>query len=593
MKPFGSARSPRLIHFLLILGSYAATSGLILLLAILFLDRLSSGEIFESYFLVPLGIALPLLLLAIVLYQLFQNYRELKKKSPGARYKRVLTLHFTLVVFLASIPQGVLSVGFVNSTMNSWFSTNLEEALNGGVDVALHYYRATVDSMDSFSTGALLETILKSYHKQPNRVWETVKQANPQVDALQLFNSIGESSSFFGQGIARKSGQIEVGRPTGILPKDDLRDIGLIRAQVSYQVSGERHYALLTVLLPEKFDDRALSLTRALESFSQYRTLREAVFLAIVFCYFTFSFPILLVSLLVSFNLSKSIVEPIVRLEAATRQVADGDYSFIISSRYGDELSVLINSFNYMVAELENSRRKLIQTEKFAAWQEIAQRLAHEIMNPLTPIKLSAELMIKKQRDGTDKLEKLLPQSMKAIITEVDNLTLMLQEFRDFARLPSPVLKPVHLGELVDEVILTYGEHLPEVSVDTSQIDRSIIIEIDRMQIKRVFSNLLKNAFDAMDQTGTVSISAHLVRKGNTSYSRISVSDTGTGIPDEEQSQIFNPYYTTKNGGTGLGLAIAERIVFDHKGEIWVATSSKEGTTIQIDLPIERGGLVK
>ena len=187
-------------------------------------------------------------------------------------------------------------------------------------------------------------------------------------------------------------------------------------------------------------------------------------------------------------------------------------------------------------------------------------------------------------------MEEVLRRGVDSIVSEVDSLTELLQEFRDFSRLPAPYLQPVSLPGLIREVLSIYSEHYPLVETDLSELDDELIISVDQGQIKRVFSNLLKNAFESIEGRGKVSLGYDLVRKGNTSYSRIRIDDTGVGIKSGDQNQVFNPYFTTKTGGTGLGLPIVERIIFDHKGQIWFESEEGEGTTFFIDLPLGETG---
>jgi nitrogen fixation/metabolism regulation signal transduction histidine kinase len=308
---------------------------------------------------------------------------------------------------------------------------------------------------------------------------------------------------------------------------------------------------------------------------------------AVVVFYVFFSFPILLLSIMISFILSEEIIRPIVNLEEATRRVAEGDFSFRILARSGDELSLLVSSFNRMVSELERSRLKIMQTEKITAWQEIAQQLAHEIKNPLTPIKLSAQRILRKYQNAPEELGDVLEPGVRSIIREVDSLNHLLQEFRDFARLPNPQRDWVNLHELVEEVAGVYEHSAPELAIQTDGIDRNMMVNADPKQLKQVFGNLFKNAMEAMDRKGQLFVRADLVKKGNSSYCRIQIQDTGPGIHKDSYDKVFNPYFTTKRDGTGLGLSIVERIVFDHKGQIWFETQQGVGTTFFIDLPLE------
>jgi nitrogen fixation/metabolism regulation signal transduction histidine kinase len=240
-----------------------------------------------------------------------------------------------------------------------------------------------------------------------------------------------------------------------------------------------------------------------------------------------------------------------------------------------------------MVSELEYSRLKTKQTEKVSAWQEIAQRMAHEIKNPLTPIKLSAQRLLRKYENADSNFEHVLRNSIDSIIREVENLNTMLQEFRDFARLPLPEPETINLAELVREVIATYSAPHQRIEFDITDINEKIEIKADRKQLYHVFTNLFKNAIDSITEKGKIYLRADLVTKGNLRYCRIQIQDTGSGIEPEQYDQVFNPYFTTKKDGTGLGLPIVERIIFDHNGQVWFESEKGVGTTFFIDVPVE------
>jgi nitrogen fixation/metabolism regulation signal transduction histidine kinase len=378
---------------------------------------------------------------------------------------------------------------------------------------------------------------------------------------------------------------------SGILPKLERGTITLFRYFYILKQHGGTYYAIFGIALPQGFDEQAQRLSDSKEIFEQLTRFKDMLQAGIILFYFFFSFPILLLSIIVSFFLSEEIIRPIMNLEEATRRVAQGDLSIRILARSGDELGNLIDSFNSMVSELDASKQKLSKTEKIAAWQEIAQRLAHEIKNPLTPIKLAAERIRKKFEEqsfqGENGLESIVSNSVQAIIVEVNNLDKLLKEFNDFAKLPDPKREQVHLQPLVEEVVSIYSDVAASVHIDTEYVNPSLQLWIDRNQFKQVFANLIMNAFQAMPQGGNIFIRADLVKKGKTNYCRIQVRDTGIGIDDEIRGLVFNPYFTTKKGGTGLGLSIVERIVFDHDGNIWFETKKGLGTTFFIDLPVE------
>ncbi len=579
-------------------GTTSSTAGILsvvfiyiilILLVLLFsnqilMDVTEEGRLSNSI-IIPIGILLPVVLLGIIVLNVVRLARDKRANKPGVRFKIRLILFFTFISLLSSIPQGILSISFLDTTLNSWFSARLGRALEGGVHIALTHYNERVESLEGFSSSRVFQTLMQDIEYRPERVWENIHSANRMVESFQVFRD-GESLFFFGE----ERGEIEGYSSTlvreGAVIKDTTEDISALRVFQTVDVSGRRYQVVLSSFLPANFDLEAGNLTKSLEVFRQLEEYNTIFRLVLILFYSFFSVPILLLSILVSFILSDEIIRPIVHLEDATRKVAEGDFSVRILSRSRDELAVLTQSFNTMVSEMEHSRRQLLQAEKVTAWQEIAQRMAHEIKNPLTPIKLSAQRILKKYGRDPSGFEEILESAVGSIVREVDNLNDLLQEFRDFARLPAPQTEIVPVKELIDETRASFQASYPEV-VFFQHIGDDITVRADRGQIGRVFQNLIRNAIDAMDERGEITLYASLVTKGNIHYSRIQIQDTGPGIKDRDREKLFHPYFTTKDHGTGLGLAIVERIIFDHKGSIWFDTEPGIGTTFYIDLPSE------
>jgi nitrogen fixation/metabolism regulation signal transduction histidine kinase len=574
-----------LLYFLLII--------LILFFSRQVLQDLAAGETLTRLIFIPLGIVLPVFLVLSFAYQLFRLFKDVRAQKPGSRFKMSLTGFFLFITLTASIPQGVLTITFISSSLEAWFNTEMEDALEGGLSITLRYNNETVRQLESISTsGILADLLLKEKGEGRPELWNSLRSVYPKLTSLQLFDGEGVSYAFYGNPVTMLENAPPDG-PEGAVSRTHGDQDTFLRASRRFPLPEENGFlygmAVLSVMLPENFEKDGRALTDAIQVFGQYRTYRSSFALALVLLYALFAIPLLLISLLVAFHTGSEIVKPIVHLEEAMRRVMEGDYSIRILSEGRDELSILVRSFNEMVSELEFSRAKILQTEKVTAWQEIAQRMAHEIKNPLTPIQLSAERILRAYKTGPDQLERVVERSVASIVLEVENLTNMLQEFRDFARLPAPRPTGINLKRLIREVASSYAQGYPKVAVDDSLVDPEISISADLAQIKRVFSNLMKNSFEAVAprENGKIVVRSDLVRKGNTHYCRIHIEDNGNGIPEELRDKVFQPYITTKKSGTGLGLPIVERIVADHHGRIWFETEIETGTTFIVDLPAE------
>jgi nitrogen fixation/metabolism regulation signal transduction histidine kinase len=307
----------------------------------------------------------------------------------------------------------------------------------------------------------------------------------------------------------------------------------------------------------------------------------------LIFYYGMFFFPTLLMTVIVAISFSRRVTQPLVELAEATRRVAAGDFSIQILARPGDELATLIRSFNTMVQDLQKSQDALVKAEKVSLWQSIAQQFAHEIKNPLTPIRLSAERVLRRWQNDPARIGEILENSMMAIIQEVEGLSHLLTEFRTLSRPIEPSQTWTVLKDAIEECIAPYRNSYPQVHFDTTHLDPEIRIKMDARHINQVLSNLIINAVDSMDRRGIIEIRSDLVKKRESRFCRLSIQDNGKGIPAENREKVFTPYFTTKESGTGLGLPIVDRIVNDHGGSIWFNSAEGAGTTFFIDFPLD------
>ena len=225
---------------------------------------------------------------------------------------------------------------------------------------------------------------------------------------------------------------------------------------------------------------------------------------------------------------------------------------------------------------------ELIKAQQLAAWNEAARRIAHEIRNPLTPIRLAAERLLRKHQQRDPALGKAIEEGVEIIVREVVTLQGMVDEFSRYARMPRPRPAPVDLPKLVGETLHLYRNLKPGVEVE-GEVDPALAaVWIDGEQIKRALINLLDNAVEATEAPGQVAVAAYPVD----GHLEIQVADSGRGIPADAKEKLFLPYFSTKGRGTGLGLAIVHRIVTDHQGAIRVEDNAPHGTVFTVELPM-------
>jgi signal transduction histidine kinase len=295
-------------------------------------------------------------------------------------------------------------------------------------------------------------------------------------------------------------------------------------------------------------------------------------------------------AVLASLWIAARISRPIEELALAAGRVAAGDWETRVDIRALDEVGDLARSFNNMTRQLSDQRDKLLQAERVAAWRELARRLAHELKNPLMPLQITVENMVRAKKLPKKQFDEVFKESTATLTEEIDNLKTIVGRFSDFSKLPKPEAVEMDAREAVRRVVKLYGPALEEkhIELGTSIGAEPLPILGDSELLHRALSNLVLNAMDAMPEGGTLTVSA--VRAKETA--RISVSDTGAGLTPEECERLFTPYYTTKQHGTGLGLAIVQSVVADHNGTIAVESVEGGGARFVIGLPLvenERG----
>ncbi|HBC47063.1 MAG TPA: hypothetical protein DCZ43_08455 [candidate division Zixibacteria bacterium] len=290
----------------------------------------------------------------------------------------------------------------------------------------------------------------------------------------------------------------------------------------------------------------------------------------------------LILALIFGFFLSSGFTRPIEGLTWAADRLASGDFTARVSYAGRGELANLIDTFNDMASDLEDYRRKLIESERIAAFSMMARKVAHEIKNPLTPIRIAIE-DLRRAYDASDpNFAAAFGQSTKTVLEEVNSLTRIVDEFSEFAKFPSPRLAKDDLNDIVNTAIPIFSKLVEHGTIDITLTKKSLPVMADRDQIKRALVNLVKNALEAIPSTGHVGIKTVQADK----YAILIISDNGPGLAPSVRENLFTPYLTTKSGGSGLGLVIVKKIVSEHDGKIKIADQAIGGTVATIELPL-------
>lgn len=289
------------------------------------------------------------------------------------------------------------------------------------------------------------------------------------------------------------------------------------------------------------------------------------------------------VAMFVTFVISNRITRPLGIIQQRLGQIKLGKRTEPLEWNRKDEIGALVNEYNSMVEELHTSAELLARSERESAWREMAKQVAHEIKNPLTPMKLSVQHLQRAWREQTPNMDSIMQRLSQTLIEQIDTLSNIANEFSNFAKMPKTSNTVLDLSVVLENSVNLYAEsEKTKISYHPEKF-RHVEVFADKDQLLRVFSNLFKNAVQAIPEDREGLISVEISREDH-SYI-VKITDNGDGIPDDKIGKIFMPNFTTKTGGTGLGLAMVKSIIENAGGKVWFETSAGKGSSFYVSLP--------
>lgn len=341
---------------------------------------------------------------------------------------------------------------------------------------------------------------------------------------------------------------------------------------------------VVSVTLREDFIRSTQKLKESLKFYSSINLLRVPIGEGYLVIFVFIALLMVIISFLTGHVISKRLTKPLKCLIKGLEEVGLGNLDYQVKAETKDEMSRTITSFNKMVKELKENRELLVEAEREMAWRGIAQKIAHEIKGPLTPIQLSLQHLQDKYYEDPNTYENILKDCTRRISEEVDALRKMAKEFSEFARMPEVSFEYSDVNKILEDTISLFVQVKPEIKINTNYGVNLPRIKIDRERMKRVFKNIIQNGIDAMVDGGEMEIKSSV----DAQFLKIKFQDTGTGMDEETIKKIFTPYFSTKSHGMGLGLPIVEKIIHEHRGKIEVQSQPDKGTTFIILLPIKK-----
>ena len=493
--------------------------------------------------------------------------------ASGRALLREVRASFYRKLFLAFLAASVLPVMVLALATRTFFELQLESSVQS----------------DAVRIAAVAQRVIEEYVALQER---GAGAAQPTDDIMVwLSRAIDQDVNIYQGPTLRATSERDL-FDSGLLPERTpghvyrAIEIERLSSHVGQEVIGSVPHVLAAA--PVRLEEGRAILTvplalRQQEVDRQIDTLDRRVLLAAVL--------FALLGAAIGYSMAERIGDPVNRLTRATRRIARGDFSARVAETSSDELRRLVADFNRMAADLERQRNELQRTHRLEAWAEMARQVAHEIKNPLTPIQLSSEHLMRVNKDKGEPLTPVLEECVTSILSQVKLLRQISAEFSSFASRPTPHPAPTSLAELIPTVVEPYITGLVgRVTIDVDVPASLPMVVIDRVLLARAITNMIENALHAMPGGGTLTIRAEarpaLSKVEGPSTIRLSVADTGTGMDPEALRRIFEPYFSTKATGTGLGLTIAKRNVELQGGQIYVDSAPGKGTTVTIELPV-------
>jgi nitrogen fixation/metabolism regulation signal transduction histidine kinase len=488
-----------------------------------------------------------------------------------------LVIMCLVVALLPAVPLTLLVQSLLDKSFNVGLSETVEDALQSGMAVSRERFeemRARFQSdvgrvVDELS-GAAIDSVV---------VAVALQRAGEGHDGFVLAAPVATEGPDSGLRAFERSGTFRtlikdtrvVGSRTSS-QREDIRFFETENRTAQLAVWPAAGVLFFRQTDPE-FLTHAQRLIEGRQIFAQLRLARGGLMRSFFYPFVIIYAVSVVLALALAMFIAERLADPLRRLVLGTNKVAGGDWSYRLDVEAGGETGKLVGAFNTMVARLDEQQRRLVDVEKMASWRDVARHLAHEIKNPLLPIRLTVEEIRDQYRGDDARYREFLDESTRVVGDEVDHLQQLVKSFSAFAKMPE--LKPSRgsLESLVADVARLYPQVSTTIEGSTPEFP------FDSDQMRRVVMNLFDNAVsvDAADVR---------VRLGTRDgAAEMSFADDGPGIPEEHLARVFEPYFTTRKEGSGLGLAMLKNIVLLHGGTVAV-DSDTGGTTFIIRLPL-------
>ncbi|MGH9862452.1 MAG: ATP-binding protein [Candidatus Acidiferrales bacterium] len=544
----------------------------------------------------------------VLIRYLFRLYTEHRRQVLGAKFKTKMVAGALALSLLPVIALFFLSYAMLNRTLAKWFPRPLEIVRDDATSLVTYLLHEQEERAQEQATRLAEDAVLQRQLETHSLVGlrETLAGLGRayQLPWAAVLDSDNKPVAIYrepGGPFDFQANLRDIVQPSDALAFTTHAEVSgsqfaLARVRVDSSHGGRLGAVVVAVAVPKEIADAVDDIgqqSAAYESLSRERkSYRWQALLILVLI----TVLLLLAATWSGLQLAKEVTIPVQALAVATEEVSRGNLDYRVEIAARDELGTLVNSFNEMTRQLGESRRNLLKAEMAAAWQEVAQRIAHEIKNPLTPIQLSADRIRRYlEREPTATPEERarsreqMAQCASLIAEEVRGLKTLVDQFSRFARFPEVEPVPTQLNDVVQGALALYQDSLNGIQLSAELAPNLPLISADASLLRRVLVNLIDNATEAVAHSPTRQV---LVRTRPAARGvELSVADSGSGIPPQDKKRLFLPFFSTKPNGMGLGLAIVSRVVAEHRASIRVEDNRPSGTRFVIEFPLASAGV--
>tara|TARA_B100000767_G_scaffold262773_1_gene275790 strand:- start:2079 stop:3803 length:1725 start_codon:yes stop_codon:yes gene_type:complete len=540
-----------------------------------------------------------LFLLLVFFTLIFKNFYRFyytgKKNKKGSQTNLKYISLFSLFTVMPSLVVAIFSLFIFNFGIQNYFDKQITKAVNNSYDVAKNYLTKSKENVlsDVILMSVGLNRASNFYYSNPNRFRNIIRSEKilRRVDDVYLIDSVGN---------ILLSDVTDV-TDDFIIPSDQEYDLALEGKPVFISNNLDNKTSVMTKLtslvdtylyISRNIDTEILRYLNETEQavgfYYSVENSQTGIKVTFAIIYIIVVTLLLFLSTSIAITFASRLTKPIVNLIAASDSISKGALDVKVPNLETDEeFKELNQNFNSMIDRLKEQQDKLLITERYEAWESVARKLAHEIKNPLTPIQLSIDSLREKYKDKLINESKEFEKYLETINRQIKDIEKLVNEFSNFARMPSPILKKINIVNLIDKS-LDFTRMSSKNSINFSKKIKNAFVNGDVDQLNRVFINLIKNSeesfLEKIEKDPNFKGNIDIEISDNNDYIDCSLIDNGPGITDTKKA--MTPYFTTKKTGTGLGLPIVTKIINEHSGKLSIINKKDgSGTIVKISLP--------